>query len=149
MDLLNQREQFFELLKYSNSLTKKNKFLYDENRIKAQQLSDFLIIIENNVHYSERKKYLDIARDFLANKLTPYDFSLCFMGIYEGINNKISEMKKNEALELANWLNSNELQVVELLARMYGCCDDFNVDSSIADEKELKSWAKTLIEKLQ
>jgi hypothetical protein len=66
-------------------------------------LLHFSITIENNFHFSERQEYIDIAKDFLADQITADDFSISFMGIYEGINGKVAQMEEYESLELANF----------------------------------------------
>ena len=73
------------------------------------------------------------------------------MGIYEGICRKLGQMKRNESLELANFLKPSRSELGDLLARIYGSCDNFSPDPDIAmsDEKELKERPQILLLKLQ
>jgi len=61
------------------------------------------VTIENNLHYSEKQEYIELAKNFLANKITADNFSYSFMAIYEGISQRLCQMEKNESLELANF----------------------------------------------
>ena len=73
------------------------------------------------------------------------------MAIYEGISRKLSQMKRTESLELANFLKPSRPELGDLLACIYGSCDCFSPDPKIAmfDEKELKDCAQILLFKLQ
>jgi len=74
------------------------------------------------------------------------------MGIYEGISRKLGQMKREESVELAKFLNKTDrCGLNRLLASIYGSCDSFSLDPDIAmsDEKELKNCAQILLFKLQ
>jgi hypothetical protein len=107
--------------------------------------------IEDNLHYSEKQEYIELAKDFLADQITADDFSDVFMAIYEGITRKLGQMKRAESVELANFLKPSRPELGHLLARIYGSCDSFSLDPEIAmaDEKELKDCAQILLVKLQ
>jgi len=110
-----------------------------------------LVRIEINLHYLEKQEYVELAKDFLADEITADDFSYSFIAIYEGINRKLGQMKRNESLDLANFLKSSQPELGDLLARIYGSCDSFSLDPEVAmsDEKELKDCAQILLLKLQ
>ena len=110
-------------------------------------LSDFLVTIRNNFHFSERQEYIDLAKDFLADQITADDFSYSFIGIYDGIEQKVAQMEKDESLELTNFLKTNQSELDGLLSQIYGTCDYFG--HVIYDEKELKDCAQILLLKLQ
>ena len=114
-------------------------------------LLKFLVIIEDNFHYSEKHEYINLAKDFLADQITADDFSYSFLAIYEGIGKKLGQMKRTESLELANFLKPSRPELGDLFARIYGSCDSFSPDPEIAmsDEKELKDCAQILLLKLQ
>ena len=145
-------ENFFKLLAASNELKKNRKFLQKENPEAFEVLLDFLVKIEENLHYSEKDEYITIAKDFLADQITADNFSHSFIAIYEGINKKLGQMEKNESLDLANFLGKpRQPELGRLLARIYGSCDSFSLDPSFtgSDEKELKNYAQILLSKLQ
>jgi len=148
---MNDQQNFFKLLKYSNELKRNNKYLDKEDPEAFDTLLKFLVRIEDNLHYSEKQEYIELAKDFLADQITADDFSYSFMAIYEGIGEKLGQMKIKESLELANFLKSSRSELGELLARIYGSCDSFSPDPEIAmsDEKELKDCAQILLLKLQ
>ena len=74
--------------------------------------------------------------------MTADDFSLAFMGIYEGISREVGQMEEDESLELTNFLKTNQSELGDLLSEIYGTCDCFGI---ISDEKELKDCAQILL----
>ena len=148
---MNDQQNFFKLSKYSNELKRNNKYLDKEDPEAFDILLKFLVRIEDNLHYSEKQEYIELAKDFLDDQITADDFSYSFMAIYEGISRKLGQMKRTESLELANFLKPSRPELGDLLARIYGSCDSFSPDPEIAmsDEKELKDCAQILLLKLQ
>ena len=148
---MNEQQNFFKLLKYSNELKKNKKSLRKKDSEAFNLLLDFSVTIENNLHYSEKKEYIKLANNFLADQITADDFSYSFMGIYEGISRKLGQMKRTESLELANFLKPSRPELGDLFARIYGSCDSFSPDPDItmADEQELKDCAQILLVELQ
>ena len=150
---MNDQQNFFKLLKYSNELKRNNKYLDKEDPEAFDTLLKFLVRIEDNLHYSEKQEYIELAKDFLADQITADDFSYSFMAIYEGIVEKLGQMKIKESLELANFLKSSRPELGKLLARIYGSCDSYSPDPEVeiamSDKKELKDYAQILLFKLQ
>jgi len=148
---MNDQQNFFKLLKYSNKLKRNNKYLSKQDPEAFDTLLKFLVIIEDNFHYSEKHEYINLAKDFLADQITADDFSYSFMAIYEGIGEELNQMEIEESVELANFLEPSRPELGRLLARIYGSCDSFSPDPEIAmsDEKELKDYAQILLFKLQ
>ena len=148
---MNDQQNFFKLLKYSNELKKNKKSLRKKDSEAFNLLLNFSVTIENNLHYSEKQEYIELAKDFLDDQITADDFSYSFMAIYEGIGEKLEQMKIMESLELANFLKSSRPELGRLLAHIYGSCDSFSPDPEIAtaDEFELKDCAQILLLTLQ
>ena len=145
-------KKFFKLLADDNKLRINNKSLQKENSEAFQILLNFLVTIEENLHYSEKYEYIKLAKEFLNNEITADDFSCSFMAIYEGIGKKLDQMKEEESAELTNFINkTNQHGLNRLLASIYGSCDSFSLDPnfSMADEEELKGCAQILLLKLQ
>jgi hypothetical protein len=145
---MSMEQRFFKLLKYSNELKRNNKYLDKEDPEAFDTLLKFLVTIAENFHYSEKHEYINLAKDFLDNKITADNFSHSFMAIYEGIGEKLGQMKREESLELANFGNKTDRCG---LNRIYGSCDSFSPDPdfTMSDEKELKDYAQILLLKLQ
>ena len=146
-------KKFFSLLRQLNELENTETLTLIAGRIpsldpeESDMLLDSLETIRNNFHFSERREYIDLAKDFLADQITADDFSCGFMGIYEGIDKEIAQMEKDESLELTNFLKTSQSGLEDLLLQIYGTCDDFG--HIIFDEKELKDCAQILLLKLQ
>ena len=155
-------KKFFSLLSQLNELKKNKKAetpILIAGRIPSfdpeasDMLFDSMNTIRNNFHFSERQEYIDLAKDFLADQITADDFSYSFIGIYDGIEQKVAQMEKDESLELTNFLKTSQLtskltiELTDLLSQIYGTCDFFG--HVIFDEKELKDCAQILLLKLQ
>ena len=134
-----EEKKFFSLLRQFNEM----KELDPEE---SDMLLDSLETIRNNFHFSERREYIDLAKDFLADQITADDFLRAFMGIYERITREVVQMEKDESLELTNFLKTSQSELGDLLSQIYGTCDCFGI---ISDEKELKDCAQILLLKLQ
>ena len=155
--MINNNQEFFKLLKYSNELRKNNKSLFKENPEKSRKLSRFLIIIEENLHLRQKDKYIELMEIFLNNKIYAEDFSFCFIAKYDNINQTLREMKEDfekKFDELSNLLIENKnkkYQIGMSLMSMYDYCDNFdpNSNSSITDEANLRNYAKMLLSKLK
>ena len=132
-------KKFFSLLRQFNELS-----LDPEG---GDMLWDSMVTIRNNFHFSERREYIDLAKDFLADQITADDFSYSFIGIYDGIEQKVAQMEKDESLELTNFLKTSQFELNDLLSQIYDTCDFFG--HGIYDEKELKDCAQILLLKLQ
>ena len=149
---MNEEQKFFKLLRYSNELKINNKYLDNEDPEAFDTLLNFLVIIEDNLHYSEKQEYIKLTKDFLADQITADNFSYSFIAVYEGINDKLYQMQIEESLELANFLKCRKNHKLgKLLALVYGSCDSYSPDPDItmADEPELKHYAQILLVKLQ
>ena len=149
---MNEEQKFFKLLRYSNELKINNKYLDNEDPEAFDNLLNFLVIIENNLHYSEKQEYIKLTKNFLADQITADNFSYSFIAVYEGINDKLHQMQIEESLELANFLKCRKNHKLgKLLSLVYGSCDSYSPDPDItmADETELKHYAQILLVKLQ
>lgn len=148
---MNDQQKFFKLLKYSNELKINNKYLDKEDPEAFDTLLNFSVAIEDNFHYSEKQEYIELAKNFLTDQITADDFSYSFLAIYEGIGEKLGQMKIKESLELANFLKPSRPELGDLLAHIYGSCDSFSPDPEVAmsDEQELKDCAQILLVELQ
>ena len=145
-------KKFFSLLRQLNELENTETLTLIAGRIpsldpeESDMLLDSMATIRNNFHFSERREYIDLAKDFLADQITADDFLRAFMGIYEGITREVVQMEKDESLELTNFLKTSQSELGDLLSQIYGTCDCFGI---ISDEKELKDCAQILLLKLQ
>ena len=148
---INEEQNFFKLLEYSNQLKRNKDRLKTKDFEAFKTLLGFLVKIENNLHYSEKQEYIDLVKDFLDDKITADDFSYSFMAIYEGINKICSKMQREESPELASLLNPCRSELGKLLIKIYGSCDAFSPDpeSTMSNEQELKDYAQILLLELQ
>ena len=147
-------KKFFSLLRPLNELEKNTETpTLIAGRIpsldpeESDMLLDSMETSRNNFHFSERQEYIDLAKDFLADQITADDFSFSFIGIYDGIEQEVAQMEKDESLELTNFLKTSQFELTDLLLQIYSTCDYFG--HVIFDEKELKDCAQTLLLKLQ
>lgn len=150
---MNKQQYFFKLLRHSNELRKNKESLSKKDPEIFNVLVEFLATIEDNFQYLEKQEYIQLANYFLADEITADDFSSGFMAIYQGISQKVAQMKREESLELVHFLKPNRCELGYLLARIYGDCDSFNIDPEVeiatTTEEELKECAKSLLFELR
>jgi hypothetical protein len=152
-----KNQVFFKLLKYWIDLKENKKSLFIEDPKKSRKLSEFLVIIEENLHLRERNKYIKLLEIFLNKKISTEDFSFCFIAQYDSINQILREMKQDFEKnfdELSNLLIENPNKKYEIgmsLMLMYDLCDDYNPNdpSSITVEENLKNSAVILLSELK
>ena len=80
--IITNKEQFFQLLNYSNNLKKQKRYLITEDRKSFNKLLKFLGTIERNFHYYERLEYISLIKDFLNNEITVENFADSFVTIF-------------------------------------------------------------------
>ena len=146
---MNENKKFFELLKYSNELKTKSESLELINIKNFETLVMFLVRVEENLHYLNRKEYIELLENFLTRKINLTDFCDNFLNIYHKIIQKRRQLEKNESLELNNLLSPSRRELGELLLEIFYICQDFTFDSEISQEEELKNCAKLLLLKLR
>jgi len=83
---MNEQQKFFKLLKCSNELKKNKESLLKKDFEGFNLLLNFSMIIEDNLHYSKKQEYINLAKDFLDDQTTADDFSYSFMDIYMEIS---------------------------------------------------------------
>lgn len=154
--MINQIQEFLNLLKLSNELAKNDKYLFKEDPEKEDKLLKFSARMETNLHIRYKDKYIKLIDLFLNDNMTAEVFSACFMRQYEIVNETLEEMNQDfekNLDQLSNLLtesvNKNDIGIS--LLRMYDHCDmlGLNPDSLISDEAELKNSAKILLSELK
>jgi heme oxygenase len=80
---LNNKETFFQLLKYSNELEKNKKYLIREDPAAFKKLLKFLVILEENLHWEVKNQYVELMKDFLNGMISADDFSISFIRIFD------------------------------------------------------------------
>ena len=112
-------------------------------------------VIETNYQFLNKTRYRKLVENFLVKKLPCDDFCFCFMHEYENINQEVENLLKN--------FNNNESRLLDLLsetydqsfgnllAQLYGSCDNYGLDpgSLIEDEVDLRTSAQLLLSKIR
>ena len=163
---MTENETFLQLLDYSNKLEQNQKYLIREDPAAFQKLLNFLVIIEENLHWEVKSEYVKLIEDFLNGIINADDFSIIFIRMYEKVNEKLRQFKidlkeKNildpsfQSSEISKLLvKGKACGIGDLLSRLYGDCDSFNPDPSSRtdiqlDEEELRNCAKTALFEIQ
>lgn len=155
--MLNSNQEFFDLLKDSDQLKKKSKYLSRENPKKYKKLLEFSVRAETNLHLRQKDNYIDFIEMFVNNKMDAENFSFCFIAKYDSINQTFRKMEEDFEKnfdELSNLLRENKKineQIGRSLMFMYDHCDDYNIDLSLSliDEETLKNHAQLLLSELK
>lgn len=110
---MNQEQNLFKLLKRSNGLTRNNRSLKKEDTEAFKTLLHFLAIIE-------------LLKDLLDNEITAENFSYYFIWMHDQLNVKLSQMEREESVELANLRTKTDRpRLNRVIPRLYGSCDSF------------------------
>jgi len=90
------------------------------------------------LHWEVKNEYVKLIEDFLNGIISADDFSISFMRIFEKTAEKLRRLKID--LKEKNSSNSSEISKLllkgkacgsrDLLSRVYGDCDSFNLDPS-------------------
>ena len=149
-------EDFFKLLKCDVELKEKNKFLVEEQ---AKKLSNFRVMIEDNLHFKQRNEYSDLLELFLSNQIDTDNFSFCFIAQYDKTNRQLRDMEQNveknfdklSSLLMEDKDQDRKSQIGTSLMFMYDFCDSFTSDfeSACEDTINLKTSAKKLLNQLK
>ena len=145
------KNEFFELLKYSNELKRNKKSWFEANSEISDKFLNIFVVIERNFHYSQKQEYIQLAKEFLDDQITAEDFSDNFMIIYERISDEFTKLQIQESVKLWDLLilNPDRSDLGELLSYIYGTSDSYSPDPEVnsfnIDEKELKDCAKKLL----
>ena len=143
---MTKKETFLQLLEYSNELEKNQKYLIKEDPIAFNKLLNFLVIIEENLHWKIKNQYVKLIEDFLNGNISADDFSIIFIRMFEKIVEKVRrleiDLKKKNSLNPS--FQSSEISkllvkgkacgIADLLSSVYGDCDRFNPDLSSEDD---------------
>ena len=88
--MINNNQEFFKLLKYSNELRKNNKSLFKENPEKSRKLSRFFIAKYDKTSQTFREIKQDFEQKFdklsnllIENKNKKYQIGMSLMSIYD------------------------------------------------------------------
>ena len=152
--MLSNPQEFFELLKYSNELLKKDTSLKKENRQKYRKLVDFNAKITENLHLKQKERYIQLMENFLNNTIDAKDFSFCFIAQYHIPHlvayEMIQDFEKNVD-ELSHLLTDNPHLEYKFIGQsimfLSEQCDEYI--SSIIDEANLRNSAKSLLSELK
>ena len=158
--------QLLELLEYSNELEKNQKYLIKEDPIAFNKLLNFLVIIEENLHWKVKNQYVKLIEDFLNGNISADDFSIIFIRMFEKTVEKVRrlEIDLKEKNSLNPSFQSSEISklllkekacgIADLLSSVYGDCDRFNPDLSSEDdfyleEEQFRNSIKELFFEMQ
>jgi hypothetical protein len=159
-----KKETFLQLLEYSNELEKNQKYLIKEDPIAFNKLLNFLVIIEENLHWKVKNQYVKLIEHFLNKNISADDFSIIFIRMFEKTVEKVRrlEIDLKEKNSLNPSFQSSEISelllkgkacgIADLLSSVYGDCDRFNPDlcsenDFYLDERQLKdSIEKTYLQ---
>lgn len=150
---MESKEKFLKLLQRSNQLNIIGTSLHATDDVAFGSFLDFLVKIESNLHFSQKEKYIELINNFLDDIISPDDFVYEFISLYQKMNEKLGQLKRDESLELTELLEPNRKNLGRFLARVYGFCDSYNsnaeIDIVISDEKKLKELSQKLLFELE
>ena len=117
------KERHIELLKYSQYLKKKGKFIGDESQNDYLELLSYSAIQANHLNWETQDHYLKLLKKFEERKIDISDFCIAFCKRSE-LNNDVSNILESNLILLAPHSKSGEFA-----AFIEQICDDCEVYS--------------------
>ncbi len=87
------KKKCLELMKESEKLSQEGKFLWDSDKVKYEELSQYLVLLSDEIFWNSRKKYLQIVESFVRKSINVDEFMQQF-GQLRRLNLDALEMRK-------------------------------------------------------
>jgi len=133
------KDKCLKLLKERKRLQKKGKLLQDSNKAKHDELISYLILLEDQIFWESRKKYIQILDLFVSKKITLDDFFSQFFGLRSS-NLRSAKMWEEEALLKPNKIdiqvNPKSCGFTEIISDLHSTADA--CDPNVTLEMNLK-----------
>ena len=135
------KKRYFELIKESKKLRQEGKFLWDLDKVRADELNKYLVLLSDDIFWTSRKKYRQILEFFVNKKITIDEF-MCQFGKLRRSNLETAKIyqKKLEAevcsvstmaSEIYFQLNSQSVGFTQIIGSIYASIDLFDPDITL------------------
>jgi hypothetical protein len=133
--------RYFELLKYSQDLANKGKWLYEENREAFFELLNYQILIEDHIFWQKRHQFLSVIKNFINGTLDSEEFSDEFFAIRRQ-NQAVHEAFKIDFEKLENFEpDSRSKGFSSFIGKIFSDCEVFEPNAEEGDNYN-KKWLK-------
>lgn len=113
------KEEHYQLLKYSEDLTKQGKFIGKESREDYLKLLSYSAIVYSQLNWEIHGEYLEIFKKFLSNKIT----SLKFCEILEEKLELNDELSNTLGYDIIHEKAANFTEFLDNLSTSCEVCD--------------------------
>jgi hypothetical protein len=146
------KKKCLKLLKERKNLRKEGKLLWDYDKTKADELTSYISLLEDQIFWESRKEYVQLLKSFYNKKISFDEFYLPFCGL-RGSNRKAARMltEKLEAEACGILTKSNEIDIqfnpksygfTKIISDLHSLGDIYNPDVTL--EMNLKDTEELL-----
>lgn len=123
-------KKFLKLVRKSHNYKKQGQSLLQEDPQSYNQLLNFLVVMESNLHWENKTNYIKLIENFLNHQLKADDFSIIFCNKYEKVNREVKQLNHElDSLKISKLLITNEksYDFSKKLTELYSLCDNFDL----------------------
>lgn len=123
----------FDKIRYISLLKKDKRYLSNENREELDELESYQVILENQIYYTSRAKYISLVEAFLVHqekageagaRMFQWDFFSLFREDNEALGTLEKEILKGNIERLNSFsINPKSTEFSTLINTIAGCCE--------------------------
>jgi len=135
------KKKYLELMKESNKLRQETKFLWDYDKAKYDELSQYLTLLNDDIVWQSRKEYLQILELFISRSITVEEFIQQYGQLRRSNFEALKRRQKNleaeafavlpKASEIGFQLNPQSSGFTEILSSIDSDIDLFDPDITL------------------
>ena len=120
-------------MKESKKLRQQGKSLWDYDKAKNEELTQYIMLLYDDIFWQSRDQYLQILESFISRSIDAEEFIQKF-GQLRGPNIEASNMReKNLESEMNLQLNPQSTGFTEIISSIYAAIDLFDPDIDVDD----------------
>jgi hypothetical protein len=125
------KQKCLELMAESKKLLQQGKYLWDYDKAKSNELTQYLTLLYDDIFWKSRYQYVQILESFISRSIDIDEFIQKFNNLLRS-NRKASEMRKeNLENEIDFQLNHESPGFSEIISFIYMTIDLFDPDITL------------------
>ena len=145
--MIYNKKRYKQLLLLSEDLNYKGKTLFEENRKKYIELMEYQKVIEEEIFWNNKQKFILIMEDFLYGVINFTEFETSFTLLYyktrEKFNTFKTDLKEIENFQPSTRLNRCSNYVIAIFREFEAVKDEY------CTEKDLQNYVEKVYLKFQ
>ena len=130
------KKRYLELIKESNKLRQEGKFLYDYDKAKYDELSQYVTLLNDDIVWESRKEYLQIIKLFISRRISIDEFIQQYGHLRRSNFEALKRRQKNledlpNESDIDFQLNPQSVGFTEIIGSIYASIDLFDPDITL------------------